>query len=355
MTAGARSDSVWSASDATPDEIEAALRRLVVERHHQNAGYVPARALNMVCIVDKEWSGEVANRLRRVGRYHASRTVVCAIEPRRRTIDAVASVASETEPEHGQLALLRETIVVTVGEEHVPRLETIVGPLVVSDIATVVWSPHGHPEAVDELLGLAQSVLHDSIDDPDPRSSLDRVEELARRAYVVDLAWLRTTPWRERIAAYFDPPKVRPLMRAISGVTVRHGPGSLVPAILLLAWLSSRMGWEPSGLVSHEKGYAGTAHARRQDVAVRVQEVRQDVPGLEEVEITTADGASLSLSRAPGGLLARRRAPDGQERTWVVLGASRGEGGILGEGIRQALLRDPTYQPALRCARRFIG
>jgi hypothetical protein len=34
-----------------------------------------------------------------------------------------------------------------------------------------------------------------------------------------------------------------------------------------------------------------------------------------------------------------------------VLGASRGEGGILGEGVRQALLRDPTYGPALGAAR----
>ena len=34
-----------------------------------------------------------------------------------------------------------------------------------------------------------------------------------------------------------------------------------------------------------------------------------------------------------------------------MLGASRGEGGILGEGIRQALLRDPTYRRALDCAR----
>jgi hypothetical protein len=33
-----------------------------------------------------------------------------------------------------------------------------------------------------------------------------------------------------------------------------------------------------------------------------------------------------------------------------VLGASRGEAGILGEGIRQALLRDPTYGPALTAA-----
>jgi hypothetical protein len=32
------------------------------------------------------------------------------------------------------------------------------------------------------------------------------------------------------------------------------------------------------------------------------------------------------------------------------LGASRGEAGILGEGIRQALLRDSTYGPALAAA-----
>ena len=32
---------------------------------------------------------------------------------------------------------------------------------------------------------------------------------------------------------------------------------------------------------------------------------------------------------------------------WTILGASRGEGGILGEGIRQALLRDPAYRGAL--------
>ena len=41
------------------------------------------------------------------------------------------------------------------------------------------------------------------------------------------------------------------------------------------------------------------------------------------------------------------------EHTWLVLGASRGEGGILGEGVRQALLRDPTYGPALGVARGF--
>jgi hypothetical protein len=37
------------------------------------------------------------------------------------------------------------------------------------------------------------------------------------------------------------------------------------------------------------------------------------------------------------------------------MGASRGEQGILGEGIRQALLRDPTYGPALEAAAAMLG
>ena len=350
---GARSDAVWTASDTTPAEIEAAIRRLVVERHHENPGYVPARALNMVCVVDKEWSGEVANRLRRVGRYHASRTVVCSIEPHRTTIDARASVASDVEPKHGEFALLRETIVVNVGQQHVAKLASIVGPLVVTDLATVVWSPHGHPEAVDALLSLAQSVLYDSVDDPEPLVGLERANDLKDRVYLVDLAWLRTTPWRERVAAYFDPPQVRRLLSAISGVEVRYGPGSEVPALLTIGWLSSRLGWRPEGMVRHNGGFAGRATARRQDVSVRMEEVSQEVPGLSSVMITTADGASFTLERGPGGLHARRVAADGKERAWTVLGASRGEGGILGEGIRQALLRDPTFGPALTCAKAF--
>ena len=36
------------------------------------------------------------------------------------------------------------------------------------------------------------------------------------------------------------------------------------------------------------------------------------------------------------------------------MGASRGESGILGEGIRQALLRDPTYRPALLRAAELV-
>ena len=61
--------------------------------------------------------------------------------------------------------------------------------------------------------------------------------------------------------------------------------------------------------------------------------------------VSCEDGPELSLQRGDGGLDARELMPSGEERVWKILGASRGEGGILGEGVRQALLRDPTYDP----------
>ena len=76
------------------------------------------------------------------------------------------------------------------------------------------------------------------------------------------------------------------------------------------------------------------------------------MPGLAGVTVSCGEAYALSLDRSAGGLRARERTRE-DEREWRVLGASRGEGGILGEGVRQALLRDPTYGPALGAAREF--
>jgi hypothetical protein len=81
----------------------------------------------------------------------------------------------------------------------------------------------------------------------------------------------------------------------------------------------------------------------------------QAVPGLVGVTVEWGEGCSLSLDRGDGGLSARQCDPGGEERTWRVLGASRGEGLILGEGVRQALLRDATYAPALDAAMALTG
>jgi glucose-6-phosphate dehydrogenase assembly protein OpcA len=349
-------DEVWSERDTTPARIEAALRDIVVEHHHSDHPFVPARVLNVVVVVDGQFRGEIENRFERVGRYHPSRLVLCAVEDGRTTIDAWAGVGTEdAEPRPGHIAVARERVELDIGPRHLAKLDTIVDPLLVSDLATMVWAPHGHTEAVDSLRRLAQIVLVDTQDEPDVAESLDRASDLAAHAYVVDLAWLRSTPWRERVAAAFDPPQLRATLGSVSAVTVRHRQDSLSAGLLFCGWLSSRLGWKPDSLTRRGDSLSGHARARRQEVLISLELADQNAPGLAGVTIETASGEALSLDRAPGGLTARRRTRDGAEQTWTVLGASRGEGGILGEGVRQALLRDPTYGPALACARTMVS
>src|SRR6476619_7971101 len=109
---------------------------MLKERHTENASFLPARALNLVCVVDKEWSGEIANRLRQVGRYHASRTVVLEVEDKRTSIDAVATIASDVKPEAGSFALLRETVVIDIGHKHIDGLVPLVDLLFVGALPT---------------------------------------------------------------------------------------------------------------------------------------------------------------------------------------------------------------------------
>jgi glucose-6-phosphate dehydrogenase assembly protein OpcA len=345
---------VWSEQNTSPSEIEEALRSLLREQYARSEGFVPARVLNLVVIVDREWRGEIQNRLEGVGRYHPSRTILCAVEPNRDTIDAWVTMTAEGDPRPGEFALSRERLVLDIGPGHLKHLDTIVDPLVVSDIATLVWAPHGHTQAVDALLKLAQVVLVDSINEPDPGMAMTRAKQLAEEAYVVDLAWLRSTPWRERIASTFDPLQWRPELSRVRAVTVRHRPDSGTAGLLFLGWLASRLGWEPGSLVSHDGSTMGRARGGREEVELHLEpDKQQSAPGLAGITVETA-GMSVSLNRGPGGLSARRRTHKGAESTWTVMGASRGEAGILGEGIRQALLRDPTYRPALAAAEAML-
>jgi glucose-6-phosphate dehydrogenase assembly protein OpcA len=351
------SEDLWSAQDTTPDAIETALRRLLRERHTTHEDVAPARVLNLIVVVDRDWKGEISNRLDRVGRYHASRTILCAVDEGREALDAMAVMTYDPSP-GGSLTVVHERVEIDMGPGHLSRLDTIIDPIKVADLTTMLWAPHGHEEAISALLGMTDVILLDSDDEAEPSAGLARSAELLQSVYVVDLAWLRTTPWRERLAASFDPPERRAALNTLARkVAIRHRPSSEASATLLAGWIASRLGWQPQALASaNGAGQAGLARLEDSDREVKIglEPQEQEAPGLAGVTVAWGDDCSLSLDRSVGGLRACQLS-SGQEREWRILGASRGEAGILGEGVRQALLRDPTYGPALSAAQEMVA
>ncbi len=321
----AMSGARWSERDTTPERIEAALRELLRETHAENETLIPARVLNLVVIADREWRGEVANRLERVGRYHPSRTILCTVEDDRHMIDGYASVSGDDVHETG-IGVLRESVEIALGAVHISRLETIIDPILISELPTVIWSPHNRDEAVTALLPLADVILIDT-DDPvyfdGPRAALTRAADLLEsKVDVVDLAWLRTIAWRERLAGSFSDPARRGQLDALKRIYVRHHHGSIVSALLLTGWLASRLGWIPSELEPDRSGASHAAAIRSgggPSVSIQFDPVAQAIRGLAGVTVSGSAGFSLSLDRAPGGLTGSRAGCRPQTATVAVV------------------------------------
>ena len=199
---------------------------------------------------------------------------------------------------------------VDCGPEHLPRLDTIVDALVVTDLPTVVWSPHGHPEAVDALLPLAQVVLIDSIEEPTLTDAVIARDPARRRTPTSSTS---RGCARRRGASGSPPPSTRRCGAASSAssakVTVRHHPDSPIggPAPVRLAGLPARLG---ARLARPAERLAPRTRARPAPGGRRCRlepEPRQSgARAWPASTIETASGMQLSLDRGPGGLSATR-------------------------------------------------
>jgi glucose-6-phosphate dehydrogenase assembly protein OpcA len=343
------SDDAWSERDTTPDAIDAALRDLLRRRHAPDRALAPAHVLNLIVVIDRSQSGVLTDQLAYLGRFSSSRTILCAVEGRRRTLDATA-VMSYQEPPTGGFGLIHERVEIDLGPKHLRRLKTIVDPVLIPELPTALWCPQ-HERAIDTLRGSVDAVVLDSDRTLEPAAALARAAELADSTYVVDMAWIRTTPWRERLAAGFDPPARLAALQSLAKVWIRHRTGFSASGLLLAGWLASRLQRKTSPLVRDRAGLRGTAHTDSPGrIEIAVDPVSQSGSGVVGLTASSDGGFSLSLDEAAGGVRVRERSPGGGEAAWQALESPPGERGTLAEAVRQAMLRDPTYRPALDAA-----
>lgn len=329
-------DARWTAEETEPAAIAEALRRLEATRRPDGSSVAPARALTLVVLLELEHDDEVRRQLKALGTNRASRTIVVRRCPDRATIGGRAAVIADDEIGTG----LRETIVLDIGPAHELDLDGILDPLVLTDAPTVAWAPHGDPGLLLLLRGLVQAVIIDGDDAPSVREALDDARDLREAGLrTIDLAWLRSSPWRVRLASLAQEPYARARLFEIAKLEIEARADSRVCGALLAGWMADRLQWQPGPPLLDLTGHR---------VCAELSAVQQEVRGLHGVSLTYRSGAGRRLARGPGGLQVTDRAADGSTDVRTVMGGSRGGAGLLPSALRQVLLPDELDEEVLQ-------
>ena len=269
----------------------------------------------------------------RISAQHPARALMVLAEP-----EGEPGITADLRLECGiggrDAGVCAELIDLRVGGDAARHLGSVVTPLLLPDVPVHLWLP-GAPRLEqplsDETLAICERVVLDSGLFPDVDATLARLAEATARrssAPVVDLTWLRLTPWRELVARAFDATARRPLLVGVDAVEVH---GAAAAARLMGGWLRSRLGLD-----------AGR---------VTITVVPDAAGPVERVLIhsTAAGGSSMSVERdddalrthvmVGGETVATRSVPLDQAELTDLVGAALQEGGA-----------DAVYAAALQAA-----
>ena len=323
----------WGAQATTIDALERELARLrrAAVAHAREQGQTLARAsvLNLVVYSEREVHARRAARtVADLALRHPSRAIVLLGDRDRDGIVASVQLHCHVPQSDGAQPVLYEQILARVRGDFDERVASVVIPLLVPDLPVFLWwtgTPPSDARHLDDLVTLADRFIIDSADFARPDQTLPEVARLARhRVAITDLNWARLTHWRELIAQFFDVPAWRPFLDGITGIragfAVDMDGRDIHPsqALLLLGWLSSRLGWRPvEGLAPSEAGGL-LFHMGRADGAPIMVRLR---PRFER-GLDAGDVSGIRIQAGHGGETAEfviKRAPDERHATATAI------------------------------------
>ena len=116
------------------------------------------------------------------------------------------------------------------------------------DLPLSLWWQGAFPtDGNSPLWARVDRLLFDSLAWTNPLESLAQLQQIRSKANprmaVADLNWTRTLSFRQALAECFDAQAVRPNLRRISRLEIRHASDATTTASLLLSWFAAQLGW----------------------------------------------------------------------------------------------------------------
>ena len=274
----------WSGEGVTVDEVAEHLRTLQTELFWREDHAISARSMNVV-VAPSDVPGteeEVARRSDTLAADQPARTLV--LEPHDEDrLDATIAINCEARDDRGP-KLVHDRIDLRADRGRLEHADSLLRPLLVAGVPTVVWLPDASLDTVDETLTpLARHVVIDT-SRGEPVAAFERAAHALRNAEVHDVAWGRLRWWRSRVVSSFDEPATLALLDGLDAIEVEVAPAGRAAGLLLLGWIAARAGLEVRELRAQADGFAGRATRRFGTAVALTAKVRDDAPGAGGVE-----------------------------------------------------------------------
>lgn len=270
--ADGRERSEWRGEDVSVAEVAARLLTLNREHARHEHGHAATRTLNLLVAPGADvGADELAGRLAALTDRHPSRTIVVreSAAPRLDAFVAIDCTIGSGRAGTGSAGHCHDMALLTAGAQRIAHADSLVRPLRVAGLPTVLWLPGTRPSAAHApLAALAHAIVLDS----GAATGAALPAAFARAAAldvarVRDVAWLRLRRWRRHVAARFDDPAALALLGQVERVALRVCPDEQASALLLLAWIAARAGWTLERLAAAPGAEAWEGTARRPDGA----------------------------------------------------------------------------------------
>ena len=226
----------WSGEDVSVGTIERALAGLRAGIEQDGAPFMRTSVLTHLAWIPPEWEQQALDTLSGLAERHPSRTIL--LLPQAEDDDGIdAEVALRCFRLPGEDRLVcTEVIELRLRGRRRLVPASIVSPLLIADRPVFLrWrdQPPFGDAAFEGLVDLVDRLIVDSTEWPGLPDAYLRLADLFDRTAVSDIAWARTSRWRQQLASMW------PGIGEVDRIGVR---GTAAQAYLLAGWLRSRLG-----------------------------------------------------------------------------------------------------------------
>ncbi len=300
-------------------EIERALTKLwKPPEGHAGDSHALTRACMSNLIIHgttREQAGLIPDEIDVLVRQHPARVLLLVDEDDREgtAIEAFVSARCHLAGKHSRVC--SEHVTINASGDAVRRLPSVARSLLIGDLPTTLWwasdeAPPLGGELFRELAAMSDQVIYSSQAWPDPALGTLAMADWAgavdpEQPDIADLSWGRLKSWRRLMSQSLDPAVLPGAVGAIDRIDVEYGPFGLPQAWLLVGWLSSRLGWLPTGSTSGKgQGQDSVAsfHSPRGPLDVRFRMLAEGEPEVRSAAVTwKGEGGPATMTFATHG------------------------------------------------------